>query len=82
VVSPIALQSRCKHVPNKRTPMYGHSWRSTPESAFEIEDRQSEEKWSNCDGRVICNTTRGIDAWRGVSRNWDVSDSCDRPGPM
>jgi len=80
--SPIALQSRCKRVANEPIPTYGHSWPSTPECSFKIGDRQSEKKQWNCDGRAICNETRGIGAGRGVSRHRDVSDGSDGPRPL
>jgi hypothetical protein len=72
------LQSQSKRVPNEPIPTYGHRWPSTPECSFKIGDRQSEKKWWNCDGRVICNATCGIGAGRGVSRHRDVSDHSDR----
>ena len=43
-VSPIALQSRCKRVPNEPIPTYGHSWPSTPECSSKLGDRPSEKK--------------------------------------
>ena len=76
-VSPIALQFRCKHVPNEPIPMYGQTWLSTPECSFKIGDRQSEKKLCNCDGRATCYATGGIDAGLGVSRHRGVSDGSD-----
>ena len=35
-VSPIALQFRCKRVPNEPIPTYGHSWPSTQDCSFKI----------------------------------------------
>jgi len=76
--SPIALQSRCKRVPNEPIPTYGHSWPSPPECSFKIGDRQSEKKRWNSDRRAICNVTCGIKAARGVIRHRGVSDGSDR----
>jgi len=80
--SPIPLQSRCKQVPNKPIPKYGHSWSSLPEWLFGIGDWQSEKKRWNCDGREICNTTRGIDTGSGVSRHRDDSVCSDGACPL
>ena len=80
--SPIALQFRWKLVPNEPIPTYGHSSPSTPECSFQIGDQQSEKKWWNCNGRVICNEIRGIDAGRRVSCHWDVSGGSDGPRPI
>ena len=81
-VSPIALQSRCKRMPNEPIPTYGHSWPSPPECSSEIGDRQSEKKRWNCDGRAICNATHSIDAGHGVRRHRGVSDGSDRARPL
>jgi hypothetical protein len=80
--SPIALQSRCKRVPNEPIPMYGHIWPSPPECSFQIGDRQSNMKWRNSDWRAICNITRGIKAARGVVRRQSVSDGSDGARPL
>jgi len=80
--SPIALQSRCKRVPNEHIPMYGHSWPSTPECSCKIGDRQSEKKRWNSDWMVICNVTHGIEAGRRVIRDRGVSNGCDGALPL
>jgi len=81
-VSPTALQPRCQHVPDEPIPMYGHCWPSTPECSFKIGHRQSEKKRWNCDGRAICNATRGIDAGRGVCHHRGVSAGSDGARPL
>jgi hypothetical protein len=81
-VSPIALPSRCKCVPNGPIPTYGHSLPSMPERSFKIGNQHSEKKRRNCDGRAICNATCCIDAGRGVSRHRDVPDGSDGPRPL
>jgi hypothetical protein len=81
-VSPIALQSRYKCVPNGPIATYGHSWPSTPECSFKIGDQHSEKKRRNCDGRGICNATGCIDAGHGVNRHRDVPDGSDGPHPL
>jgi hypothetical protein len=80
--SPIALQSRCKRMPNERIPMYGHSWPSTPDCSFKIGDRQSENKRSLSDRRAICDATHGIEAGRGVMSHRGVSDGSDGARPL
>jgi len=51
------------------------------EFVFRI-DRQSDKKQRNGDRRVICYTTRGIDAGRRVIRHRGVSDGSDRARPL
>jgi len=53
-----------------------------PECSFKIGDRQSKKKQWNCNGRVIRNATRGIDAGRRVSRHRSVSDGSDGARPL
>jgi hypothetical protein len=79
---PIALQFRYKRVPNDPIQPYAHSWPSTRESLVKIGDRQSEKTQYKCDERAICNTTRAIDARRGVSRIRNVYDGSDGPHPL
>jgi len=55
---------------------------TTPECLFKIGDQQSEKKLRNCDRRVICNATRGIDAGRGVICHRGVSDGSDGARPL
>jgi hypothetical protein len=81
-VSPIAVQSQGKRLPNELIPTYGHSWISTPDCPSKIVDPQSEKKWWICDERAICNAMRGIDARHRVSRHRYVSDGSDRPHPL
>jgi len=78
----IALQSRCKLVPNELIPMYGHNWPSTPECSLRIGDRQSKKKQWNSDRRVICNATHGSVAWHEVIRHRGISDDFDSARPL
>jgi len=55
---------------------------TTPEWLFKIGDRQSKKKRWNGDRRAICDATRGLDAGRGVIRQWGVSDGSDRARPL
>jgi len=55
---------------------------TTPECLFKIGDRESEKKLRNCNGRAICNATRGIDAGRGVIRHRGVPDGSDGARPL
>ena len=80
--SPIALQFRCKRVPNEPIPRYGYSWLSTPECSFKIGDRQSEKKRWNSDRRAICNVMRGIEAGCGAIHHRVVSDSSEGAHPL
>jgi len=81
-VSPIALQSRWKRVPNERILMYGHIWPSTPECSFKIGDRHCENRRWNWDERATSNVTRGITARHGSSRHQDVFDGSDGLFPL
>jgi len=55
---------------------------TTPACLFTIGARQSRKKRRNGDRRAICNTTRGIDAGRGVIRHLGVSDGSDGARPL
>jgi len=81
-VSHIALQFRCKRVPNKPIATYGHSWPSTPECSFTIGERQTDKTQCNSDGRAICYVTRGIDAGRKERHHLGVSDGSDEVRPL
>jgi hypothetical protein len=79
--------SLCIAIPMQACTQWTHSdvWSqlaTTPECLFKIGDRQSEKKQRNGDRRAICNSTRGIDAGRGVIRHRGVSDGSDGARPL
>jgi len=64
--------------PFRRMVTVGHNARVL----FKVGGRQSEKKRRNGDRRAICNSTRGIDAGRGVIRHRGVSDGSDGARPL
>ena len=83
----IFAASHCIAIPMQACTQWTHSdvWSqlaTTPECLFKLGDRQSKKKRRNSDRRARCNTTRGIDAGRGVIRHRGVSDGSDGARPL